>query len=149
MKKFKAFFDGACEPINPGGTAGLGAVVFENGKRVWEYSDLIPPSPQTSNNVAEYLAFVAILDYLSERKVFKNKIIIYGDSNLVIQQCFGSWKIKKGFYIEIAKEARCKLKQFKNISGVWISREKNQIADELSKREMKKANVEFRIQPEI
>ena len=31
---------------------------------------------------------------------------------------------------------------------VWIPRDKNDIADELSKAELKKAGVEFRIQPE-
>ena len=34
--KFVCYFDGCCEPVNPGGAAGYGAVVFEDGNRVAE-----------------------------------------------------------------------------------------------------------------
>ena len=64
----EAFFDGCCEPTNPGGTASFGAVVFRDGVRVWECSRLFRPAKgresETSNNVAEYGGFLAILDLL-------------------------------------------------------------------------------------
>jgi ribonuclease HI len=59
MKKsnnvYIAYFDGACEPVNPGGTASFGAVIFEDDRQIWECSDLYQPPEghQTSNNVAE------------------------------------------------------------------------------------------------
>ena len=66
----------------------------------------------------------------------------------VIQQMFGAWRIKFGFYVPIAKTCKAMLKQFPHITGTWIPREKNSLADELSKAELKKAGVKFRIQPE-
>lgn len=150
--KFVAYFDGCCEPINPGGTAGFGAVVFENTKRVWECSKVFIPingrEKETSNNVAEYAAFNAILDYFIERGLADENILVHGDSKLVIEQCFGRWKIKGGFYAPLAREAKEKVKKFKSLHGKWISREENSIADELSKGEVKRAGVHFRIQPE-
>lgn len=44
--------------------------------------------------------------------------------------------------------AREKLRELRHARGYWIPRELNGIADELSKAELKKAGVEFRIQPE-
>jgi len=148
MGAYIAFFDGCCEPRNPGGTAGYGAVIFKNNARVWQTSGMIPASPQTSNNVAEYLAFNAVLDWFIEQGLTKELILVKGDSNLVIQQCFGKWRIKGGFYAEHAKAAREKIKKFRALRGTWISRDLNSLADELSKAELRKNGVEFKIQPE-
>lgn len=152
----KGYFDGCCEPINPGGTASYGAVIYEGEKRIWEKSDIFVPKPgqktMTSNNVAEYLAFTAILEYLLSCGMMKRPILIFGDSKLVINQMLpGSakrWKIRAGHYVPFAHRARKLVRRFKNIEGQWISRDLNDIADELSKRELRKAGVEFRIQPE-
>jgi len=152
----KAYFDGCCEPINPGGTASYGAVVFEGNERIWEKSEIFVPKPGqktvTSNNVAEYLAFTAILEYLLSCGMAKRPVMIFGDSKLVINQMLPgndkAWKIRAGHYVPFAKKARKLVRRFRNISGEWIPRDKNNIADELSKRELRKAGVEFRIQPE-
>lgn len=147
----KAYFDGCCEPINPGGTASFGAVIFVDGKRVWECSRLFIPKSgkekETSNNVAEYSGFKAILDWILEQNAQNEKIVICGDSNLVIQQMFGTWRIKQGYYVRIALQCEKLLERFPQIEGHWIPREENGIADELSKAELVKAGVEFRIQP--
>lgn len=159
-KMIKAFFDGACEPINPGGFASYGAVIFKDNKRVWDCSELFKPTKgkekETSNNVAEYSGFLAILEYLVKHKLTNEEILVHGDSRLVLCQTLildpqynVRWKIKKGFYVPLAKKAIKLLKQFPNIKGQWIPREENDIADELSKAELKKAGIEFRIQPEL
>jgi ribonuclease HI len=150
--KINCYFDGCCEPVNPGGTASYGAVIFDGKKRIWDCSKIFFPQKgkekETSNNVAEYSGFIAILEYLLENNLDGNKIIIHGDSNLVIQQMLGKWKIKKGYYVPFAYKARELLGKFKKQPTlVWIPREKNDIADELSKAELVKAGVEFRIQP--
>lgn len=148
----EAWFDGCCEPVNPGGTASFGAVVFRNGVKTWECSRLFVPvkgrENETSNNVAEYSGFKAILEHLIAQGLTSERVKIYGDSNLVIQQMFGTWKMRKGFYIATAIECRRLLKQFKDAQGFWIPREQNGLADELSKAELVKAGVEFKIQPE-
>ena len=155
MKEVKCYFDGCCEPKNPGGIASYGAVVYVDGVRIWECSKIFHPIPgrenETSNNVAEYLGFIAILEYLSlenHRICEPSSITIFGDSNLVIQQMFGTWRIKKGFYVPLAIKAKKLLETFSRIEGRWIPREQNFIADELSKRELVNAGVRFRIQPE-
>lgn len=148
MTKIEAWFDGCCEPRNPGGHAGYGAVVMRGQDRLWEFSGYIPASPTTSNNVGEYSAFIAILEWLKSQDLNRQPIIIRGDSNLVIQQMFGYWRIKKGFYVPFAQKAKRLLKEFPNAIGEWIPREKNGLADELSKRELVSRGVEFKIQPE-
>ena len=150
--ELKAYFDGCCEPVNPGGTAAYGVVILRNRQKIFEASKLFVPQKgrekETSNNVAEYSGFKAILDYLITHNLTDAPITVYGDSNLVIQQMFGTWRIKFGFYVPIAKTCKAMLKQFPHITGTWIPKEKNSLADELSKAELKKAGVKFRIQPE-
>lgn len=152
MKKIEAWFDGCCEPVNPGGTASYGAVVFIGGKRTWDCSEIFfsekGKEKCTSNNVAEYSGFIAILEYLKASGLQNESITIYGDSMLVIEQMRDNWKIRKGHYKPLALKARDLVKQFKKLKLQWIPRDKNEIADELSKAELKKAGIEFRIQPE-
>lgn len=148
---YVAYFDGACEPYNPGGTASYGAVVFHNSEPVWKCSEIYTPElgheRDTSNNIAEYAAFIALLEWFADQNLFDADILIHGDSQLVIQQMFGDWKIKNGLYAPLALEARKLVAQFKNIRGEWIRRDRNTIADELSKDALKQAGVRLRLQP--
>ena len=140
------------EPVNPGGTAAYGAIIFKDGKKLWEDSKIFIPTrgreKEVSNNVAEYSGFKAILDYLIAHDLTKSQIIVYGDSKLVIEQMFGSWRIKFGYYVPIAKTCKAMIKQFPYLTGEWIPREENFLADELSKAQLKRAGVKFRIQKE-
>jgi ribonuclease HI len=157
---YTCFFDGCCEPVNPGGTAGFGAVIFSGrDQRVWEHSGIVEASPTTSNNVAEYLAVNALLDWFVQRGEQGRQIFVYGDSKLVVEQLWGRWKIHGidtklppdkplGRYAPHAAQARETLKGFRNCSGFWIPRAENAIADDLSKAHLRAAGVEFRIQPE-
>lgn len=152
-----AYFDGCCEPVNPGDVASYGAVIFKNGEKIWECSELFRPikgrEKETSNNVAEYSGFLAILEYLQSQGYEHESVTIYGDSKLVINQMNPDpskvqWKMRQGFYIPVARKAKKVLRDFTDIHLKWIPRDENDIADELSKAELKKAGVEFRIQPE-
>jgi ribonuclease HI len=145
----KCYFDGACEPRNPGGNMGMGAYILVDNKKVFEYSNHLSASRLNSNNVAEYMALEEILKYLKQNTFKENLISIYGDSNLVIQQMSGKWRIKHGLYKESA--IRCKslvteLSGKYQLNFKWIPREINQEADRLSKRSLKDNNVEFKIQ---
>lgn len=156
---FTAFFDGCCEPVNPGGTAGFGAVILHGEERVFEKSGMVEASPTTSNNVAEYLAVQAILDWLLVNGAAAANV--FGDSRLVVCQLWGwppgsrKWMIHgvddsrpRGRYAPLAANARETLRALPRVRGYWIPREENGIADDLSKAELRKAGVEFRIQPE-
>src|SRR5215470_13907582 len=126
-----AYFDGAYGPTDRGVTAAYGALIIREGQTIWECSKLLHLEQgnerQTSNNVAEYCGLIAILEYLIDLGAQQEPIMVYGDSRLVIQQMFGSWKIKEGRYVPSAFKAK-KLRQlFSNLSGQWIPREQNTI----------------------
>jgi ribonuclease HI len=134
---YRAYFDGSCGPRNPGGTAAYGAVIFRQKERIWECSEVYHPPPgkerETSNNLAEYLGLIAILEQFIHIEAQHELIMVYGDSNLVIQQMLGRWKIKEGIYEPFAQRAKVLTSEFSNIGWQWIPRGQNTIADGLSK----------------
>jgi ribonuclease HI len=88
----------------------------------------------TTNNIAEHFALNNILRKLIELGLQKESILVYGDSNLVIQQMSGKWMVKKGYYKETAEDNILLLANFTNIAFQWIPREQNTQADELSSK---------------
>lgn len=133
----KAYFDGSCEPINPGGTCAYGAIIYVDDTATWQISEVYKPEipGQTSNNIAEYLGFISVIDCLRDKDLVNiPKIIIHGDSKLVIEQMSGNWRIKSGLYAPFAHRA----KELLSIMPVrptlkWIPREMNSVADGLSR----------------
>lgn len=128
------YFDGCCAPKNPGGYAGYGIIILKDGQRVLAEGKFIGHGDKMSNNVSEYTGFMRILTWLINNKSKKDIAIIKGDSKLVINQMFGTWKIKQGLYKPIAVQCLAKLKHLTNITGKWIPREDNHLCDQLSKR---------------
>lgn len=131
--KIKCFFDGACWP-NPGGKAGYGWAVLDDGYFQQQGSGVIGQGAAMSNNVAEYYAFYYCLENLKKMGLNKNSIEIYGDSKLVVEQMNGRWRVKKGLYVDAFKKAYCMLKEFSKTKVIWIPREENNLADYLSKK---------------
>ena len=74
------YFDGACEPNSPGGTASYGAVIYEDEEKVWECSEIHGQGNLMSNNVAEYAALIALLEWFIEQELFDEEIMVKGDS---------------------------------------------------------------------
>ena len=142
---YTAYFDGSCGPMNPGGTAAYGAVIMREGQPIWECSKLFHPEKgkerETSNNLAEYCGLIAILEHLIDLGAQQEPIMVYGDSELVIYQMFGHKKIKSGIYVPYALKAKELCQLFSNLSGQWIPREQNTVADALSKAHVHKAGV--------
>jgi ribonuclease HI len=138
MPALTAFFDGACGPINPGGHVGYGAIIYRDGTKLWECSKRYIPETgreiETSNNLAEYLAFFETIQYIFHMQFDDLEAKIYGDSKLVVEQMSGRWKIKSGVYVEIALQAQKVLAKLERTPRIiWIPREQNTIADALSK----------------
>lgn len=134
----KCYFDGACEPVNPYGNMGLGAIVLKDNQPLFKHSEFVPESKQNSNNVAEYMALEKILIFIRDTTILENKIFIYGDSKLVINQMKGWWRIKNGLYVSSARRCKELKNEIENDIGKildfnWIPRELNQVADDLSK----------------
>jgi ribonuclease HI len=134
---FIGYFDGSCGPINPGGIAAYGAVVYWERVGIWSDSAVVQPEPgrehETSNNLAEYCGVIAVLEYLIGIDAQRDPIMIYGDSRLVIQQMRGRRKIRNGIYVPYARYAQDLVEQFHTIDFGWIPRAQNTVADALSK----------------
>lgn len=134
------FFDGSCEPINPGGNIGYGAIIKRDSEILWSLSDTWVPKNNpgaTSNNIAEYLGVLAVLDQLG-KGIWEDrteKCVIHGDSKLVIMQLSGLWQIKGGLYERFARRALVLLDNLGEPIPTfkWIPRGQNAEADELSK----------------
>jgi ribonuclease HI len=161
------YFDGCCEPHNPGGNMGIGACIRQNELSLFTHAHFIPAHFDNSNNVAEYLAFESLLDWLleqSKEELYqelkadsllkynseKPMVEIFGDSMLVVAQMCKQWKIKNGRYVYFAERCSLKLsmaREFYDIKIGWVRRTENKYADELSKSQLIKNNVEFKIQP--
>lgn len=133
----KMWFDGSCIPVNPGKET-IGAVIVKNEKNeiVYKKSKYEEHNEITSSNYAEYVGLSLGIDYLVSLKEF-NQIQIFGDSQLVICQMNGVYRIKEGkMYSAIACTVLDKIKK-NNLSGkivfTWIPREQNLEADELTR----------------
>ncbi len=135
--EYNAWFDGACGPVNPGGTATYGIMVKDQDGTilVWEHG-FVGEGSTMSNNVAEYAGVLHILKYLSCRPPGRGTI--HGDANLVINQLTGKWRVRKGLYRSIAMEAKELLAHLEGlgwqINLCWIPRERNEECDKLSKK---------------
>jgi ribonuclease HI len=132
MSTIICHFDGAYDWVT--GLTSYGAVIEQDGRIVKTISqELLVPKGSGSCNVAEYAALVAVLRYLLARDLSQYRIVIRGDSQLVIRQMFGNWQIKDGRYVEYAKEAKKLLQQFPRITGKWVPRRYNYHADRLAR----------------
>ena len=130
------------EPTNPGGRMGFGAVI-RGEKGDLKVYDGARAAAGNTNNVAEYCALELALDWLIENGHTLEPISVMGDSQLVINQCFGRWRIKSGAYAEVARRVQSKLRRFSAIRGKWVPRDQNELADELSKMHLRDAGVEI------
>lgn len=128
------YFDGACEPVNPGGIASYGVVVYKNSRIIWISSEtvFVKKASETSNQLAEYAGAIRLLKFLIDNGLTDIPVEIRGDSKLVINQLFGAWSINSGYYVSWAFQAKELLNKFSTITGKWIPREQNTFADKLS-----------------
>lgn len=126
MTDFVVFTDGGSRG-NPGPSAG-GWVVYEDKTIIAQGSEYFGVG---TNNQAEYKAVIAALEWIkSNLKV--NKIVFYLDSELVVKQLNGVYKIKDSTLQNLAGQIK-KLKVLYSANIVFkaVPRELNKIADQL------------------
>jgi ribonuclease HI len=117
---------------NPG-TAAIGATLKdERGKMLAKISECIGV---TTNNVAEYRALIASLQ--KALKLGGKQIEIRSDSELMVRQLNGSYKIKSAGLRPLYLEAAQLLGQFEKTSIKHIPREQNTEADKLANQAVK------------
>jgi ribonuclease HI len=150
MNEYLAWFDGACEPVNPGGTASFGVLIKDNDATVLlKEHGSVGKGKDMSNNVAEYAGVRQILKYLAPRP--PGRVTIHGDANLVINQLNGKWRIRKGLYLAIAIETKQLLAYLRGLGWQinlrWIPRDQNEECDRLSRTTCREAKVVERENP--
>ncbi|OGD95705.1 hypothetical protein A3F02_00125 [Candidatus Curtissbacteria bacterium RIFCSPHIGHO2_12_FULL_38_9b] len=122
---------------NPG-PAAWGFVVYIDNKVIKEQCGYIGIA---TNNIAEYTALVKALQWLG--KEYKNRnLIIYLDSQLVVSQLSGLYKVKNANLRELIFQIRQTESYFGEISYRHIPRNLNKNADKLVNRALdEKLNI--------
>lgn len=129
----KIFCDGGARG-NPG-PAACGFVAKKDDKVIFKKSKYLGV---TTNNVAEYSAVIEALRWMIAKKIFSSRATLFLDSQLVVRQLKGIYKIKKphlkSCYLKIKKME----KNFLSVEYIYVPRERNRLADELLNQELDK-----------
>lgn len=133
-----AHIDGACEPVNPGGTASYGVVVYRDNYQNLLYTThgTVGTGALMSNNVGEYSALLAFLNWLAKQPDRLEKVEVRADSQLVIRQMTKVYRVKGGLYFDYYRQCISLMDMhifWPRITFIWIPREQNTLADQLSK----------------
>lgn len=121
-----AYFDGGARG-NPG-PAGWGAfIVNDSGEVLAELSGALGIA---TNNVAEYNGLIAALQWAADRGL--TQLAVKGDSQLLIEQMRGNYKVKNEGLKPLYLRARMLVMQIGDVSFEHVRREHNAEADRLS-----------------
>jgi len=127
------YCDGACSG-NPG-KSGIGVFITLAGKeyRLSEYIGI------ATNNIAEYSALIKGLEKARSLKIRKLKIFL--DSELLVRQINGVYKVRNANLIPMFEKARDLLKEFDSCTITHVRREFNKEADHLATTAVSKAGA--------
>ena|SRR5438552_3507081 len=126
-----AHFDGSCDP-NPGGRCTYGFVVRRDGRTIHEGRGIAaPPGPGATNNVAEYTGCIRALEWLRYEKSGE-PIVLRGDSELVLKQLQGRYRVRSPLLAPLYWRACDLLKELPKLRLEWVPREHNTDADRLA-----------------
>lgn len=137
LSHYKIYTDGGSRG-NPG-PAGIGLVIYDGltGEVVYELGDYLGTA---TNNVAEYTALVRALEIAKD--LGAAKVEVFADSELMIKQLKGQYKVKNEGLIPLYQKVRFQAGKIASCSYTHIPRAKNKRADQLANLAMdKKAMV--------
>ena len=150
--KIDIYFDGACRNVKGSTTEpfGVGVAVFIDEQYSDVYSKAIWGAEGTSNiaewtgcvhacELADFLHGLVSGKYGPGEDIGNPIVTIYTDSQLIANQFNGEYEIRREefkYYYNVSKERTAKFDKYLNLT--WIPREKNWVADELSKRALAK-----------
>ena len=92
------------------------------------------PIGDRTNNEAEYYALLKALTLAEERSTDKTtgkvrdgvgEILIRSDSQLVVNQVNGTWRVEDSKLLELSEKARESVKNLRNVRLEWVPREEN------------------------
>lgn len=123
---YLAYVDGACRG-NPG-PMGIGGVIYApDGAVICEISEF---KGHGTNNKAEYLALIELLE--SAHRYGIEKLMIRSDSELLVRQLAGVYKVKHDGIKPLYERALALLGLFQWYDVVHVRREQNREADRLA-----------------
>jgi len=131
--KVRIYCDGLCEP-NPGGLATYGFVIEEEAtwREIHRAKGIAARGRGATNDVAEYTAAIRALRWLDDDHHRGVSVALYSDSQLLVNQLSGTWRVKSPQIRPLWSEARDLLDRFVDGRAVWVPREQNELADRLS-----------------
>ncbi len=127
------YSDGAARG-NPG-PAGIGVVIHADATKI-EGKRFIG---KATNNTAEYEALIYGLHLLIDKNLIR-PLKIHSDSQLMVRQLNGQYKIKQSHLRELARKARELLQFFPSHEIIHIPREQNKEADRLANEAIDETN---------
>lgn len=124
---FRLQFDGKSEP-NPGPSSAGAVLYYPNSQTIKaEVGEYIL---NATNNEAEYTGL--LIGFRLAVDLGIKHLVIAGDSNLVISQVFGEWKVKSENLKGLHAEIRSMFKEFDFIAAKHVYREHNDYADNIT-----------------
>ena len=132
--KITLYVDGAADLHSK--TAGIGGVIYNSDEEIFSFSEYLHDS---TNNEAEYGALIAGLKYLIKLNLLNHTI--YSDSELIVKQVNGEYRVKNDRMITLYNEVINLLSNFKSWSLIHVLRDKNIVADKLANEGRKKVNI--------
>ena len=132
--KITLYVDGAADLHSK--TAGIGGVIYNSDEEIFSFSEYLHDS---TNNEAEYGALIAGLKYLIKLNLLNPTI--YSDSELIVKQVNGEYRVKNDRMITLYNEVINLLSNFKSWSLIHVLRDKNIVADKLANEGRKKVNI--------
>lgn len=132
---YSIWTDASIEPENPGGILAWAFLVKHNNIVIHQQAKIHGWGPDMTNNKGEYLAVVAAVHWLLELPKEKQLMtVINSDSQLIVNQCMGTWKCNdKDLMVYNRLITEGKKRYSKDIHMKWVSRERNKEADALSR----------------
>src|SRR5579859_391218 len=121
-----AHIDGASRG-NPGPAAYGVVLESEDGTHLAALSKTLG---HTTNNVAEYHALLAALEYAVEHQLRRLKVLT--DSELLARQIQGAYKVRSPDLKPLYEHARSTIARFESFSIQHVRREQNSEADRLA-----------------
>jgi ribonuclease HI len=127
-ERFRAGIDGGSRG-NPGPAAWGVVVLDSDGRAVEGFAGAIG---RATNNVAEYTALLEALAIAAARHA--EDVELLADSELVVKQVRGEYKVRHPDLIPLHAEARRRIATFRRFKLGHVPREQNKDADKLVNR---------------
>ncbi|MBM7703247.1 ribonuclease H family protein [Metabacillus iocasae] len=136
-----AYFDGGYDRDTE--LAGVGVVIYyKKNQSEYRIRQNVQLEQIQSNNEAEYAACLYLMQQLEELGVHHMKVVLRGDSQVVLNQLSGEWPCFEEEFNKYLDRIEEKMKEF-SIYPVYepISRKQNQEADQLASQALNNISI--------